>query len=221
RAERTKAALNGKRRPAMDTSPLPCASIACRSPSMLSSTWLTAEGAPMVAARCSDASIRSSTSPGKPTLAKSPSLEPSPVKSKRNVAMPSRASSSVILTAARLARVQVKQCANNATARTGPTGCTTVPLSTCPERVVKLLSVRDMGDLLGLRAGRALRRRGRGNHPLVVCAPWVAPTIILTCNGRLTRLLMGWHLQQRRLMTQPQRPGEQTGWPTDRGATHE
>ena len=64
-----------------------------------------------------------------------------------------------------------------------PSACTTVPLSTCPERVVKLLSVRDMGDLLGLRAGRALRRFGRGNHPLVVCAPWVAPTIILTCNG--------------------------------------
>jgi hypothetical protein len=47
-------------------------------------------------------------------LAKSPSLEPSPVKSKRRVAMPLAASALAMRLAASTSLPQVKQCANSA-----------------------------------------------------------------------------------------------------------
>ena len=55
-------------------------------------------------------------------LANSPSLAPSPVKSKRSTAMPCSLRPSAMRRAAWLSLPQVKQCANSAMARTGPSG---------------------------------------------------------------------------------------------------
>ena len=66
--------------------------------------------------------------------ANSPSLCPSPVKSKRIVAMPLRASAWLMLVAALMFLVHVKQCANNAIARAGPSGRSISPLSSTPSR---------------------------------------------------------------------------------------
>ena len=55
-------------------------------------------------------------------LANSPSLSPSPVKSKRSTAIPWAVSACAIRVAAKTLRVQVKQCANRAKARAVPSG---------------------------------------------------------------------------------------------------
>jgi hypothetical protein len=64
--------------------------------------------------RWSAAATRSSTFEEKCVLANSPSLAPSPVKSKRSTAMPWKVSRSAMRLAARLSLPQVKQWANSA-----------------------------------------------------------------------------------------------------------
>src|SRR6185437_9751394 len=70
----------------------------------------------------SAAATRSSTLEEKCVLANSPSLAPSPVKSKRSTPIPHIASRSEIRLAARLSLPQVKQCANSAKANGLPSG---------------------------------------------------------------------------------------------------
>src|SRR3954470_14385841 len=68
------------------------------------------------------AATRSATLDEKPVLANSPSLAPSPVKSKRSTAMPRAVRPSAMRLAARLSLPQVKQCANSANAVGCPAG---------------------------------------------------------------------------------------------------
>ena len=67
-----------------------------------------------VSRRWSAARTRSATFEENVELAKSPSLEPRPVKSKRNTAMPLAASATAMRFAASTSLPQVKQCANSA-----------------------------------------------------------------------------------------------------------
>ena len=79
------------------------------------SEWPTSScGGSYSAARCSAAATRSLTCDEKLVSAKSPSLSPSPVKSKRKTAIPQSASARVMFAAALMFFVQVKQCANSA-----------------------------------------------------------------------------------------------------------
>ncbi len=90
-------------------------------------------------ARCSARSqaaarTRSATLDEKLVEAKSPPLPPSPVKSKRRVAMPRAASARLIFTAAGVSLLQVKQWANSAKARGAklPSGSSSRALSFAP-----------------------------------------------------------------------------------------
>ncbi len=71
-------------------------------------------GAFRVSRRWLAARTRSATFEEKVELAKSPSLEPRPVKSKRSTAMPLAASATAMRLAASTSLPQVKQCANSA-----------------------------------------------------------------------------------------------------------
>src|SRR5262249_38946517 len=70
-------------------------------------------------------------------LANSPSLPPSPVKSKRSTAMPCDVRPCAINRAALLSLPQVKQCANKATARIGPSGRSSSAASFSPSALAK------------------------------------------------------------------------------------
>ncbi len=71
-------------------------------------------GAFRVSRRWSAARTRSATLEEKVELAKSPSLEPNPVKSNRSTAMPFADSADAMRLAASTSLPQVKQCANSA-----------------------------------------------------------------------------------------------------------
>ncbi len=75
---------------------------------------ISSAGARPCARRWLTAAMMSSTFELKSVLAKSPSLEPRPVKSKRSVAMPRAASPEAMRPAARLSLLQVKQWAKTA-----------------------------------------------------------------------------------------------------------
>ena len=72
------------------------------------------DGAACSARSQSAAATRSPTLELKLVLAKSPPLAPSPVKSKRRVAIPFEASAAAMREAAKMSFEQVKQCANRA-----------------------------------------------------------------------------------------------------------
>src|SRR6516162_4273652 len=76
--------------------------------------------------------MRSSTLEEKLVLAKSPSDEPRPVKSKRSTATPAVASPLAMRRAANASFVQVKQWANSAKARTEPLGSSSRAASSSP-----------------------------------------------------------------------------------------
>ena len=89
-------------------------------------------GAPMLLSRYAAAATRSSTLAVKWLSANAPSLTPRPVKSKRSVAIPCSASARLTRRAPWLRAVQVKQCANTATARIRPGGSSIDPASITP-----------------------------------------------------------------------------------------
>ena len=87
------------------------------------SEWpISSCGAPMVSRIASATRTRSPTLEEKSVEANSPAEWPRPVKSKRTVAMPRLASCLATVRAARMSLVQVKQCANRATASISPSG---------------------------------------------------------------------------------------------------
>ena len=110
-------------------------------------------GASSSARSQSAAASRSPTFEEKLVLANSPSLAPSPVKSKRSTPIPCRVSPWAMRVAAKTFCVQVKQCANSANARGRPSGMS----SRAASRLV--LVGADEGDLLVSRSGhpRVLR----------------------------------------------------------------
>src|SRR4051794_20060149 len=79
-------------------------------------------GARYVSRKCFAAATRSATFDEKLVLANSPSLAPSPVKSKRSTAMPRAVNPSAMRFAASTSLPQVKQCANSAYAAGWPAG---------------------------------------------------------------------------------------------------
>ena len=93
---------------------------------------------------CAAAAIRSCTSAEKPVS--SPSLSPSPVKSKRSTATPSPASAWLIRTAAFEVLSQVKQWAKSAKACAVPSGRSSRAASLWPRPLVKAID-------LGLHGG--------------------------------------------------------------------
>src|ERR1700737_3651110 len=124
------------------------------------------------------AATRSATLEEKFVLANSPSLAPSPVKSKRNTAMPRSVKPSAMRFAARLSLPQVKQCANSAYASGVPAVRSSSADSFSPRALGK--SKRSEGIaccLLRLllrywrrrRHGLGLRRLGRFGLRLRLC----------------------------------------------------
>src|SRR3954447_18328215 len=111
------------------------------------------------------AATRSATLDEKPVLANSPSLAPSPVKSKRSTAMPRSVRPSAMRLAARLSLPQVKQWANNAKAVGVPPGRSSSAESFSPRALGKSKRSEGMACsllrlLLRYRNRFALRRCG-------------------------------------------------------------
>ena len=95
--------------------------------------WPTSNcGAWSCSRRASAARRKSDTLLEKLVLANSPSLWPSPVKSKRNTAMPLAARAREMREAAAMSLEQVKQWAKRATAAMGPSGRSRRPASRSP-----------------------------------------------------------------------------------------
>src|SRR5262249_12074845 len=116
---------------------------------------------------------RWSTFEEKWVFAKSPSLPPSPVKSKRSTAMPRSASAALIVAAALLSLEQVKQCAKSAYAAGAAAGASRRAASAVPNAPGKLT-----GRLEG--AMRFLSVNGDNRRDMQPCAhgteapsPWV------------------------------------------------
>src|SRR5258706_8013490 len=124
-----------------------------------------------VGARCSRlrksaAATRSSAFEEKFVFAKSPSLPPSPVKSKRSTANPFSASAALIAAAALLSLEQVKQWAKMAYASGGPAGASSRAASDVPNAPGKVT-----GRLLGAICAPAyLLRHGDNRRDMSSCA---------------------------------------------------
>src|SRR6267154_4862196 len=87
--------------------------------------------------------MRSATFEEKLVLANSPSEDPRPVKSKRSTPTPAAARLSAIRFAASTSLVQVKQWANSANARIGPTGKSIRAASSSPPLPLNVARTRD------------------------------------------------------------------------------
>src|ERR1700738_4959257 len=94
-------------------------------------------------------------------LAKSPSLEPSPVKSNRSTAMPLAASAAAIRFAASTSLPQVKQCANSAYAVGSPSGRSSAAASWWPPTPENWKRSIGIGVLLLYTMLTHQRRHGR------------------------------------------------------------
>src|SRR3982750_1228199 len=140
-----------------------CAAASTAAPPRL---WpIRSAGARYISRKCFAAATRSATLDEKPVLANSPSLAPSPVKSKRSTAMPRSVRPSAMRLAARLSLPQVKQWANNAKAVGVPPGRSSSAESFLPRALGKSKRSEGMACsllrlLLRYRNRFALRRCG-------------------------------------------------------------
>src|SRR5947209_4915724 len=121
------------------------------------------------------AAIRSATLEENVVLANSPSLAPSPVKSKRSTATPQAVSPSAMRFAARMSLPQVKQCANSAYAEGSPAGRSSSAARRSPRALGKVkrsvgmrvspLSSQDFFAVVSAQAGTQYSQKARLSTP--------------------------------------------------------